>query len=90
MIQSGFNYLKSELADLPLRLKYSAEYLPDKATAGGILPSSSMIWAIWSDIKGDSKHGIYKFTKHTSINYINNYNVISFSPLSVLVILVRQ
>lgn len=39
-----------EVADLPLRLKYCAENLPDKATAGGTLPSSSIIWAMWSEV----------------------------------------
>lgn len=30
------NTRREEVVDVPLRLKYSAEYLPDKATAGGI------------------------------------------------------
>lgn len=33
---------------LPLRLKNSREYFPDRAKCLGILPSSSMMWAMWS------------------------------------------
>lgn len=49
MLPSGNYTTYGELSDPPLRLKYSAEYLPEKATSGGILPSSSMIWATWSE-----------------------------------------
>lgn len=43
-----------EQQNSPLRLKYSKEYFPANAIAGGILPSSSMMWAIWS--KPNVKH----------------------------------
>lgn len=33
---------------LPLRLKNSREYFPESAKCRGIMPSSSMMWAIWS------------------------------------------
>lgn len=33
---------------LPLRLKNSREYFPDRAKCLGIPPSSSMMWAMWS------------------------------------------
>lgn len=33
----------------PLLLKYSLEYLPDRAKGRGIGPSSSMMWAMWSE-----------------------------------------
>lgn len=49
LLPSGDYTTYRELSDPPLRLKYSAAYLPEKATSGGILPSSSMIWATWSE-----------------------------------------
>lgn len=61
---------KGEAADVPLRLKYSAEYLPDRATAGGILPSSCMIWAIWSEMDGNNMHENH----NTVCIIIKNYN----------------
>lgn len=33
----------------PLLLKYSLEYLPDRAKGRGTGPSSSMMWAMWSE-----------------------------------------
>lgn len=41
---------------LPLLLKNSREYFPERAKCLGIQPSSSMMWAIWS-IKGGAEAG---------------------------------
>lgn len=41
---------------LPLLLKNSREYFPERAKCLGIQPSSSMMWAIWS-IKGGGVRG---------------------------------
>lgn len=41
---------------LPLRLKNSREYFPDRAKCLGILPSSSMMWAMWS-MRREKKKG---------------------------------
>lgn len=42
---------------LPLRLKNSREYFPDRAKCLGILPSSSMMWAMWSMRREQKGHG---------------------------------
>lgn len=41
---------------LPLLLKNSREYFPERAKCLGIQPSSSMMWAMWS-IKGGKEAG---------------------------------
>lgn len=41
---------------LPLLLKNSREYFPERAKCLGIQPSSSMMWAMWS-IKGGKADG---------------------------------
>lgn len=42
---------------LPLRLKNSREYFPDRAKCLGILPSSSMMWAMWSMEEREKGYG---------------------------------
>lgn len=42
--------IQKMFAVLPLWPKYCAEYLPEKAIAGGTLPSSCTIWDMWSEV----------------------------------------
>lgn len=80
MLTSGsYDIIYRDVADLPLWLKYSAEYLPDKATAGGILPSSSMIWAIWSEVDGVKKH-------NASVRHCITASTITMQPQRYLVV----
>lgn len=68
------NNTQKYLSDSPLRLKYSVEYLPDNKIAGGILPSSSMIWATWSEADRENKH-----TLQVCMHWINIYKVATAS-----------
>lgn len=47
----------------PLLLKYSLEYLPDRAKGRGMGPSSSMMWAMWSE------QGEEKYTQWSTLQY---------------------